>query len=241
MEEILLEAEALTKSYDNLCAVKELSLKLRKGKICGLLGPNGAGKTTTIKMLCGLLKPDGGRIKTPETFRVGYCPQENILWENLTCLEQIRLIGGLFGMPAPRLAERARELLVFFELETHQKKLAGTLSGGMKRKLNIILSVINDPAVVILDEPEAGLDTASRVHLRQYMQLLAEEEKAVLITGHNIFEIEQTAEYIYIMEGGRIILEGEPRGLIARHTLQGQPCRNLEDLFIALTGRSLID
>ena len=195
--ETVLRAENLTKRYGDLLAVDRLSLEVRGGEILGFLGPNGAGKTTAIGMMCGLLRPDAGetfirgrpvRGGDPEALaRVGLAPQSVILWPKLTCLEQLEFIGEMYGMPRPDARRRGRELLETVGLAEKTNKLARTLSGGMQRRLNLVLALVHDPEIVILDEPEAGLDPQGRVLVRDYIRSLARERgKTVILTTHNM-------------------------------------------------------
>ncbi len=151
MQRTVLQTENLTKRYGSLTAVKELNLEIQRGEIFGLLGPNGAGKTTSINLMCGLLKPDAGRVyihgkavdggDAEIRARVGVCPQHTILWGKLTCLEQLEFIGEMYGMGRKDARQRGQELLEIMGLSERRNRLASTLSGGMQRRLNIILAL----------------------------------------------------------------------------------------------------
>ncbi len=174
--EIFLSVEGLSKRYGGIPAVDKVSFSMYKGEVFGLLGPNGAGKTTTIKMLCGLLKADEGRmtfagIPMATGYRriksmIGLCPQEIVIWELLTCYEQLRFVGMSYGLSPKEAGKKAETLLETFELQGKKHKLARTLSGGMQRRLNIALALVHDPELIILDEPQAGLDPQSRILVR---------------------------------------------------------------------------
>ena len=152
MANIVLRTEGITKSYGPLVAVNELSLDVHEGEILGFLGPNGAGKTTSIDMMCGLLKPDRGRVlidgapieegEADLRRRIGVCPQDVILWERLTCLEQLQLMGRMYGLSRLQASARAKQLLIDFELENKTKSQARTLSGGMQRRMNLAMALI---------------------------------------------------------------------------------------------------
>ncbi len=224
MTEPVLQTWKLTKSYGNRLAVDELSLEIQPGEIFGLLGPNGAGKTTTINMICGLLKPDSGHItiqgkrvgsgdKTLH-LRVGICPQQTILWEKLTCMEQVEFIGEMYSMPRSRAKQRGCELLEVLSLYDQRNKLAGELSGGMQRRLNLALALVHDPEIVVLDEPEAGLDPQSRVLVRDYIQSMA-RRKTILLTTHNMDEAERLADRVAIIDHGRLLVLDTPANLKA--------------------------
>ena len=173
MSTTVLQTQLLTKRYGPLIAVDGLSLEILEGEVFGLLGPNGAGKTTTISMMCGLLKPDSGQViihgkpitdgNSDIRAHVGVCPQNIVLWGQLTCLEQMQFIGEMYGMKGSIARQRAVLLLKKLDLDEKKDKLARTLSGGMQRRLNLAMALVHDPEILVLDEPEAGLDPQSRV------------------------------------------------------------------------------
>jgi ABC-2 type transport system ATP-binding protein len=212
----------LVKRYGALTAVDGLSLEVRSGEIFGLLGPNGAGKTTTINMLCGLLKPDSGRVtihgkpvadgKAELRSRVGVCPQNVVLWGQLTCLEQLQFIGEMYGLRGRAVRRRGEQLLQEMNLHEKGDKLARTLSGGMQRRLNLALALVHDPEILVLDEPEAGLDPQSRVLVREYIKSLA-RRKTVILTTHNMDEAERMADRVAIIDRGRLLVVDTPEAL----------------------------
>jgi ABC-2 type transport system ATP-binding protein len=221
MNEIVLQTTHLTKRFGQLAAVKDLNLDIRAGEIFGFLGPNGAGKTTSINMMCGLLAPDSGKVRIHgkpvrdggEAYRrVGVCPQEIILWERLTCLEQLVFIGEMYGLPGRESRRRAEWLLVEMNLEEKRNAQARTLSGGLQRRLNLIMALVHDPEIVVLDEPEAGLDPQSRVRVRQFIQSLA-RKKTVILTTHNMDEADRVADRIAIIDHGELLRLGTPEEL----------------------------
>lgn len=219
----VLQTEHLTKRYGSLTAVDNLSLEIHAGEIFGFLGPNGAGKTTSISMMCGLLKPDAGSVLihgqtvhggAPEVrARVGVCPQETILWEKLTALEQLEFIGSLYGLPPRTARQRGGALLEALDLSARSNDLAGKLSGGMKRRLNLALALVHDPEILVLDEPEAGLDPQSRVLVREYIRSLA-RRKTVILTTHNMDEAERLADRVAIIDHGRLLVVDAPGDLM---------------------------
>jgi ABC-2 type transport system ATP-binding protein len=173
----------ITRKFDTLTAVDHISLDIQKGEILGLLGPNGAGKTTLIHIICGLLDATSGNIyfkqnKTrKETIEeIGFCPQENIYWPKLTCLEQLIFMGEMYGMSFKNAKNRSRILLNMLGLTEKTNTLAKKLSGGMKRRLSICLALIHDPKILILDEPEAGLDPQSRILVRNFIKSLTDRQ-----------------------------------------------------------------
>ena len=221
-DNVILSIRGLTKSYGDLIAVRDLSLNICKDEIFGFLGPNGAGKTTTISMICGLLKPDAGEIliagraleENYAEFRrlMGLCPQDLIIWESLTCLEQLEFTAQLYDVRRSAARKKALEILEILGLLQKKHKLAKTLSGGMKRRLNIALALIHEPQILILDEPQAGLDPQSRVLVREYIQSLA-KEITVILTTHDMDEADRLADRIAIIDHGRLLVLDTPDNL----------------------------
>ncbi|MBK9390760.1 MAG: ABC transporter ATP-binding protein [Bacteroidetes bacterium] len=217
---ISLKAENLCKSFDGFKAVENLSLEIESGEIFGLLGPNGAGKTTSIKMITGLLKPDSGRVEffdrtnnhLNNSQKVGLCPQEIVLWNNLTCLEQLVFIAEMYDVPTQVARKRAENLLEKIGLLEKRKKLVKTLSGGMQRRMNLIMALMHDPEILILDEPEAGLDPQSRVMVRDFIYSLS-KTKTVIFTTHNMDEADRLCDRIAILDHGKILVSDSPENL----------------------------
>jgi ABC-2 type transport system ATP-binding protein len=243
-DEISLKTLGLRKIFNGFVAVDDLSVEIRKGEIFGLLGPNGAGKTTSIKMITGLLKPDAGKVyihgelanDLDNRQNVGICPQEVVLWKNLTCLEQLVFMAAMYNVPGRVAKPRAMELLGRMGLLEKQNNLAKTLSGGMQRRMNILMALMHDPSILILDEPEAGLDPQSRVMVREVIQSLA-RSKTVIFTTHNMDEADRICDRIGIIDHGKMLVTDTPEAL--RQTI-GHGA-TLEDVFISLTGRTLRD
>jgi ABC-2 type transport system ATP-binding protein len=225
MPEIALQTEHLTKHYGTLAAVDDLSITVYEGEVFGLLGPNGAGKTTSIHILCGLLQPDSGNVlihgksmanRDPSVrARVGFCPQNVVLWNMLTCLEQLQFTGELYGLQRSEARRRSVGLLVDLDLEDKKNKLARTLSGGMQRRLNLAMALVHDPDILVLDEPEAGLDPQSRVLLREYVKSLA-HKKTIILTTHNMDEADRMATRVAIIDHGRLLTVDTPATLKSR-------------------------
>lgn len=241
MSEVVLEVKELKKSYGDVKAVKGISYSLYKNEILGVLGPNGAGKTTTINCLCGILPMDSGNVwfksktqKLPKE-KLGLCPQELIIWKNLTLLEQLNYVGSLYKIPKDLVKSRSVTLLKDLGLFNKANKLAKTLSGGMKRRLNIALSLLHDPEILVLDEPEAGLDPQSRILVRDFIKRQA-DIRTVILTTHNMDEAERLSTRLILIDHGVIIEEGTSKELKNKYN-----CKTLEDLFIQLTGHSLRD
>jgi ABC-2 type transport system ATP-binding protein len=218
----VLQTKNLTKRFGALTAVDDLSLEVYEGEIFGFLGPNGAGKTTSINMMCGLLKPDAGQVLLhgkpvhggdPDVrARVGVCPQEVIIWDKLTCLEQLEFIGESYGVPRNVARQRGAEWLERLGLAAKAGELGNQLSGGMKRRLNFALALVHDPQVIVLDEPEAGLDPQSRVLVRETIRSLS-RKKTVILTTHNMDEAERVADRVAIIDHGRLVALDTPDAL----------------------------
>jgi len=235
MSEIVLQTQHLTKHYGALTAVDDLSLEVYGGEVFGFLGPNGAGKTTAINLICGLLKPDAGQVfihgkpvggsgvrdgEAEIRTRVGVCPQNTILWDRLTCLEQMEFIGEMYNIPRKQARMRGSELLEILGLAEKRQRLASTLSGGMKRRLNLAMALVHDPELVVLDEPEAGLDPQSRVLVREYIQSLTTTKgthaKTVILTTHNMDEADRMADRVAIIDHGKLLVLDTPAALKQR-------------------------
>lgn len=222
MNKSIMSINNLNKSYNGTKVVDSLSFDVRRGEIFGFLGPNGAGKTTTISMICGLLKADEGSItinglsikNNPKEARalIGMCPQNIVIWKDLTCIEQIEFMGTMYDIPAREARKRGLELLEAMGLSEKKNKMGKALSGGMQRRLNIILALIHNPQIVILDEPEAGLDPQSRVLVRDYIKSLA-EHKTIILTTHNMDEAERMADRVAIMDKGKLLIIDTPENL----------------------------
>jgi len=207
----------LSRKFGDLTAVDGIDLNINKGELFALLGPNGAGKTTTINMLCCLLKPTGGTARImghdilTQPYRVkdiiGVSPQETVLSERLNSRENLELIGRTHGVEAAELKSRSQELLATMGLEARAKDQVRKFSGGMKRRLNIIMALVHNPQVVFLDEPTLGLDPQARRAIWEYVVKL-KKEKTVLLTTHYMDEADSLADRIGIIDEGKIVALG---------------------------------
>jgi len=220
-EDVVISATGLTKHYGSLTAVNNLNLEIFRGEIFGFLGPNGAGKSTSINMICGLTRPDKGEIRingVPASHRselrnrFGLCPQDVVLWPKLTCLEQLTFVGEMYGLSTREARKSGMKLLDQLGLATRSHYLARTLSGGMKRRLNICLALVHDPEVVVLDEPEAGLDPQGRVLVRDFIRALR-KKKTIILTTHNMDEADRLSDRVAIIDEGILILTDTPDNL----------------------------
>ena len=222
MTQPVLQTMHLGKRYGSLVAVDDLSLEIHEGEVFGFLGPNGAGKTTSINMMCGLLKPDQGKVLIkgkaiingiPQIRNtIGVCPQEIVLWSHLTCMEQLIFIGKMYNIGRQKAMQRGEQLLLSLGLIEKRNTLAHKLSGGMQRRLNLAMALVHDPAICILDEPEAGLDPQSRVAVRSYIKQLA-RQKTVILTTHNMDEAERLADRVAIIDHGQLLVLDTPQAL----------------------------
>lgn len=308
MTETLVEARGLTKKFDDFVAVDAIDFDIQKGEAFGFLGPNGAGKTSIMKMITTVSPITDGKMSVfgldPATQgrsirqRLGVVPQEDNLDLELTVSENLYIYGRYHDMGRAEIKERITELLEFAQLSDRAAAKVETLSGGMKRRLTIARALINDPDLVILDEPTTGLDPQARHVLWDRLYRLKRQGSTLIITTHYMDEAEQLCDRLVVMDKGEIVAEGSPRELIeeyaprevvelrfgedgsddaalkldglasrsevladrvllytddADHTQQGLASRGihpdqvlvrrstLEDVFLRLTGRGLID
>ncbi len=224
--DVILTVQSLRKSFGALEAVRDLSLEVFRGEVFGFLGPNGAGKTTTIRLICGLLRADGGEVAvdgaslsdSPRALRrlIGFCPQELVIWDSLTCLEQLTFTGTQYDLPRAESARRSEEILERLGLAEKRHREAGTLSGGMKRRLNLALALVHNPELLVLDEPQAGLDPQNRILVREFIRSLAETH-TVLLTTHEMDEADRLADRIAVMDHGKLLVLDTPQALKERH------------------------
>jgi lipooligosaccharide transport system ATP-binding protein len=220
-------ARGLKKSYGDFEAVKGVDFEVHRGECFGFLGSNGAGKTTTMKMIYAAAVPTGGELRVAgldvrsaerEVKRhIGVVPQENNLDEDLKVKENLLVYGRYFDLPRKLVRRRAEELLEFVQLSDKAGARVEELSGGMKRRLLIARALVNDPDLVVLDEPTTGLDPQARHLVWDKLRQLTGEGKTLVLTTHYMDEAAQLCDRLCIMEGGRIIAEDAPRALISEH------------------------
>ena len=221
VEEFIIEAKNLFKSFGDFVAVDNLNLKIKKGEVFGFLGPNGAGKTTSIKMMVGLLRPTGGKILVDgqdiaqaDRLKIGICPQDIVLWESLTCKESLKFMGEMYEVPDDILKTRVESLLEDLILMDKANTLVSNLSGGMKRRLNLAMALIHSPEIVVLDEPSEGLDPQSRRVLWNFIRSLRDNEgKTVILTTHLMDEADGLSDRIAIIDHGKLLRLDTPKNL----------------------------
>ncbi len=225
--DVLLRARGLTKTFGDVTAVRGIDVDVTKGESFGFLGPNGAGKSSTMKMVAATSPPTGGRLEIfgldPVTdgaavrARLGNCPQQDNLDEEITVEENLHVYGRYFGLPRRVIRERTDELLDFAQLTERRTDRVEPLSGGMKRRLTIARSLINNPEILLLDEPTTGLDPQARHVLWDRLFRLKRQGVTLIITTHYMDEAEQLCDRLVVMDHGRIVAEGSPRSLIREH------------------------
>ena len=222
-----LRATRVRKSYGTREVVAGVDLELKPGECFGLLGPNGAGKTTTLRLCLGLTDPDGGEITMfglpvpararEARLRVGVVPQADNLDPDFTVHENLLVYGRYFGIPAAKIERRIPALLEFAGLAARAEARIQTLSGGMKRRLTLARTLVNDPDLIFLDEPTTGLDPQARHLIWERLRQLLNQGKTIFLTTHFMDEAERLCHRLAIMDQGRIIADGAPRALIATH------------------------
>lgn len=229
-------------------SLKGLSFSFEKGMITGLLGPNGAGKTTTISIICGLVSANSGLVKVfdlPQTTAhreeikqlVGIVPQQIALFPQLTAIENLEYFGNLYGLKGKPLRTLIDEYLQIFGLEQNGNKAVHRYSGGMKRRANIIASILHQPRLLILDEPTAGVDVQSRSMILQFLRDFNAKGASIIYTSHLLDEAQTICQEVAIIDEGKLIVQGTPANLIAQHT----ECQHLEDVFLHYTGHAVRD
>jgi len=236
----------LVKRFDEVTAVAGLNLDIREGELFSLLGPNGAGKTTTINILNGIIAPTAGtarvggyevRTQLSEIKGlIGVCPQQAAVFEYLTGRENIELFGHLHALPQTKIQERMENLLTVLELTEASDRRAKGYSGGMLRKLNLIIALISDPQIAFLDEPTVGMDPRARRATWDFIASLKTQKKTIILTTHYIEEAETLSDRVGIIDYGKLIALGTPQELMDAYN-----AANLEEVFLQLTGRRILE
>ena len=244
---VILKINNLTKTYPgmNRQVLSGLNLTIKQGEIYGFLGPNGAGKTTTVNILSGLLKSESGSIemfgnKYDENrfyvkHHMGIVPQNIAIFPELTAYENLKVFGSIYGMKNNILRTRINELLDLFSLAEFEDKKVSTFSGGMKRSVNLMVGILNNPDLLILDEPTVGIDVQSKVAILENLKKLNKEGITILYTSHDMEEAQNLCTRVGIIDGGKLIAEDSPTNMIAEY----QGCDDLESVYLRLTGKKL--
>lgn len=241
----IITAKKLTKKYGNLIAVDSVNFDIHMGECFGFLGPNGAGKTTVMKIIYCFVLPDSGEVKvfgldvkefsSLIKFRIGVMPQEDNLDPDLSVLENLVVYARYFDMPKKISLPVAMELLEFVDLKDKANTKITDLSGGMKRRLVLARALINNPELLILDEPTTGLDPHSRRSVWEKLNYLKSKNTTLLLTTHYMEEAEKICDRVAIMDSGKIITVDTPARLMEIHG------GHLEDVYLKLTGKKLVE
>jgi lipooligosaccharide transport system ATP-binding protein len=227
MPEVLIKAESLTKKYDDFLAVDRIDFEVFKGECCGFLGPNGAGKTTTIKMIHCVLPLTSGSLtvagmnvsEKPREIKkmIGVAPQEENLDPDFAVITNLLVYARYFDVPKPEAVKRAENLLKFSQLEEKRNVIIGQLSTGMKRRLILARALINEPHILLLDEPTTGLDPQARHLIWDKVRGLRKQGVTIILTTHYMDEAAELCDRTLIMDHGKIIEEGKPADLVKKH------------------------
>ncbi len=244
MDPTVISATAIRKTYGTFTAVDGITFSVPRGELFGILGPNGAGKTSTIRMIYGFSPLSGGSLQVfgrdivsdwrDIRARLGVCHQEDNLDTEMTVRQNLEVFAGFFGIPRAEAAERATRLLTFFGLNHKESAQVNELSGGMMRRLVIARALINNPELLILDEPTTGLDPQTRHQLWDKLAELKQNGVTILLTTHYMEEAARLCDRLIIIDHGRILVEGRPRDLIDQfvgsRVIEGSPvCDGLRD------------
>lgn len=245
----MIDIQQISKKYKGAddFSVTNLDLSIAEKEIFGLLGPNGAGKTTLISILCSLIKPTSGSFsiaglnykKNKNHLKqiIGIVPQEYALYPSLTAFENLKYFGSMYGLKGKHLDDKINAALEHLGLIEFAHKKIDTFSGGMKRRINLIASVLHHPKVLFLDEPTVGVDVQSKNVIIAFLKDLNKKGTTIIYTSHHLNEAETFCTRVGIIDHGKLVVVGQPQDLIAQHP----GTNNLEDVFINITGKALRD
>lgn len=250
----MLELVEVTKTYRGIAAVRGLTLTAAPGQVVGLLGPNGSGKSTTVRMIVGLLRPSRGVVcwrgadiqHSLQSYQslVGYVPEEPRLYPYLTATEYLKLVGGLRDLPRATLVRRINRFLELFDLDTDRHAPLSSFSKGMRQKVLISAALLHDPTIVVLDEPNSGLDVASTLVLRTLIATLREKGKIILYSSHVLDAVEKVCEDVVILHKSHVVACNSVerlRALTRSGTLEEAFTAVAVDRDVASVGRELAD
>jgi len=242
----IITTQNLVKKFDDILALDKLNLEIMEGELFSLLGPNGAGKTTTINILTGIMEPTNGTatiagFDVTENMHeikkiIGVCPQEAAVFQFLNAKENIEVIGSLHSVSKKEIEKRTNDFLELLGLTEASKRKAGGYSGGMLRKLNLMMALINDPKIAFLDEPTVGMDARSRRNTWEFIGSLKRENKTIILTTHYIEEAEVLSDRVGIIDSGKLVEIGSPEELKNKYN-----AKNLEQVFLNITGRRITE
>ncbi len=245
----IIEINSLSKSFKEGFepALNDITLHISRNEVFGLLGPNGAGKTTLISIVCGVLNPTKGRIlidgydvihhRSRISQMIGVVPQDIALYPTLTARENLEFYGAMYGLKGQEKHKRINHWLEKLGLSQSADRKVAAFSGGMKRRVNLIASILHEPKVLFLDEPTVGVDVQSRNVIIQHLKQLNEQGMTIIYTSHHMEEAENFCSTIAIIDYGKILTMGSSKNLIE----QSPGAQHLEDVFLNLTNRKLRD
>ncbi len=240
---VIIKIDGLSKTHKGAGeeAIKNISLTINQNEVFGLLGPNGAGKTTTISILCGLYDASKGQVLIDnlsyKTNReeikkiIGVVPQDIALYPSLTAKENLRFFGNMYGISGQELETKMNSFLENFELAEHANKRIINMSGGMKRRVNLIAGILHQPKILFLDEPTVGIDVHSRSLIIEHLKKINQAGTTIIYTSHHMEEAENFCSQVAIIDRGKIIAQGSPKELVASNP----KFRKMEDVFLNLT------
>lgn len=242
----VIEVRNLSKRYPgaDFDSLIDLSFQVISGEKLGIFGPNGAGKTTLMSLLCGIFSASQGEVTFPGEvstsksirFRMSYVPQDFAFYTELSPLQNLMYFGALYGIPKAELRTKAEHLLAVLGLSHVAKRKVGTFSGGMKRRVNLAIGIVNDPEILLLDEPTVGVDVQSKNAIMAYLEALNANGTTIIYTSHHMNEAQEFCERILLLDHGKLVAENSLDQLLQEH---GET--SLEALFLKLTGTAYRD
>jgi ABC-2 type transport system ATP-binding protein len=247
MNQVLIDSKGLSKKYpsNNFLSLDSIDLQIYRSEKFGIFGPNGAGKTTLISLMCGIIQPSEGSITcfmqdevsmNSISDKIGYVPQDFAFFQELTPVQNLSYFGGLYGIPKVELSEKIDFLLNKLSLDHVRDVKIQTFSGGMKRRINLAIGLINDPEILFLDEPTVGVDVQSKFAIVELLQDLNMKGTTIIYTSHHLKEAEDFCDRIALLDEGKIIAIGPLTELVRQNNVS-----DLEELMIHFTGKKLRD
>ena len=243
MDNIVIDIEDLRKSYSSTQVLRGISFRVKAGEVVGYLGSNGAGKSTTVKILCGLIHDFNGKVsilghdlrnhETNIKYRIGYVPENAEMYEQLTPLEYLELVGALYNLTPETIAERSAAYLQMFDMTKEQNERMFSFSKGMKQKIHLISGLLHNPDIIFLDEPLNGLDANAVIIVKNIISELASEGKTVFYCSHLMDVVEKVSTRIMLLNNGNIVTDGALDELKELHQ-----ANSLEEIFTKLTNES---